>query len=127
MAIFERSEKEPVKYAFIYFAFLRETHSGIKDVDVLAIAVESNAFLLTEDKDFGELVFRLHLSHKGILLIRFPNDYEPDIKAQKVVIVYSFKINSSHSMANKRTRYLILGRLCPLIFHKWMGQYFLHE
>jgi predicted nuclease of predicted toxin-antitoxin system len=64
---------------------IRETHSGIQDVDVLAIAVESNAFLLTEDKDFGELVFRLHLSHKGILLMRFPNDYDPDIKAEKVV------------------------------------------
>jgi predicted nuclease of predicted toxin-antitoxin system len=64
---------------------IRESYSGIKDVDVLAIAVNSNAFLLTEDKDFGELVFRLHLPRKGILLVRFPNSYDPDIKAQKVV------------------------------------------
>jgi predicted nuclease of predicted toxin-antitoxin system len=64
---------------------IRESHSGIKDVEVLAIAVESSAFLLTEDKDFGELVFRLHLPHNGILLVRFPNEYDPDIKAQKVV------------------------------------------
>ena len=64
---------------------IRESHSGIKDVEVLAIAVEDSAFLLTEDKDFGELVFRLHLPHNGILLVRFPNEYDPDIKAQKVV------------------------------------------
>jgi predicted nuclease of predicted toxin-antitoxin system len=64
---------------------IRESHSGIKDVEVLAIAVDSSAFLLTEDKDFGELVFRLHQPHNGILLVRFPNDYDPDIKAQKVV------------------------------------------
>jgi predicted nuclease of predicted toxin-antitoxin system len=64
---------------------IRESHSGIKDVEVLAIAVENSAFLLTEDKDFGELVFRLHLPHNGILLVRFPNEYDPDIKAQKVV------------------------------------------
>lgn len=66
---------------------IRESYSGIKDVDVLAIAVNSSAFLLTEDKDFGELVFRLHLPHNGILLVRFPNSYDPDIKAQKVVKV----------------------------------------
>jgi predicted nuclease of predicted toxin-antitoxin system len=27
-------------------------------------------FLVTEDKDFGELVFRLQMRHSGILLIR---------------------------------------------------------
>jgi predicted nuclease of predicted toxin-antitoxin system len=69
----------------IHILSIRESHSGIKDVEVLAIAVESSAFLLTEDKDFGELVFRLHQPHNGILLVRFPNDYDPDIKAQKVV------------------------------------------
>jgi predicted nuclease of predicted toxin-antitoxin system len=64
---------------------IQESHSGIKDVEVLAIAVNDNAYLLTEDKDFGELVYRLHLPHKGILLVRFPNHYDPEIKAQKVV------------------------------------------
>ena len=34
------------------------------------IACEKQALLLTEDKDFGELVFRLQLPHHGILLIR---------------------------------------------------------
>lgn len=64
---------------------IMESHSGIKDTQVLAIAVEKKAFLLTEDKDFGELVFRLQLPHEGILLVRFPNGYDPDLKAEKVV------------------------------------------
>ena len=64
---------------------IMESHSGIKDTQVLAIAVEKKAFLLTEDKDFGELVFRFQLEHEGILLVRFPNNYDPDIKAEKVV------------------------------------------
>jgi predicted nuclease of predicted toxin-antitoxin system len=51
----------------------------------LQIATSSSAFLLTEDKDFGELVFRMQLPHHGILLVRFPNGYDPDIKAKKVV------------------------------------------
>jgi predicted nuclease of predicted toxin-antitoxin system len=41
---------------------------------VLSIAVSRDALLITEDKDFGELVFRLRLPHKGILLIRMEDD-----------------------------------------------------
>lgn len=43
---------------------------GIKDTDVLDVAVKNNVLLVTEDKDFGELAFRLKLMHRGILLIR---------------------------------------------------------
>ncbi len=64
---------------------IMESYSGIKDIQVLSITVDNNAFLHTEDKDFGELVFRLQLPHKGILLVRFPNNYDPDLKAEKVV------------------------------------------
>ena len=34
------------------------------------MAVENDALLLTEDKDFGELVYRLGMEHRGILLVR---------------------------------------------------------
>lgn len=47
-----------------------ELSPSISDKEVLQIAVDKNALLITEDKDFGELVFRLQLPHKGILLIR---------------------------------------------------------
>ena len=66
---------------------IMESHSGIKDTEVLKIAVANTCLLLTEDKDFGELVFRLHLPHYGILLVRFPNGFDPDIKAKSVVKV----------------------------------------
>jgi predicted nuclease of predicted toxin-antitoxin system len=49
---------------------IREVSGGIADPDVLAIAVKQQAVLLTQDKDFGELVFRLKLEHCGIVLIR---------------------------------------------------------
>jgi predicted nuclease of predicted toxin-antitoxin system len=49
---------------------ISEESPSISDINVLDIAVEHNALLITEDKDFGELVFRLNLLHKGILLIR---------------------------------------------------------
>lgn len=49
---------------------IAEGNPGIPDMAVLLIAVEEDALLITEDKDFGELVYRLKLPHRGILLIR---------------------------------------------------------
>ena len=43
---------------------ISESQYSIKDEKVLSIAVEQNALLITEDKDFGELVFRFQLNHK---------------------------------------------------------------
>jgi predicted nuclease of predicted toxin-antitoxin system len=47
-----------------------ENCGGISDIEVLKIAVKNSWILITEDKDFGELAFRLKFDHKGILLIR---------------------------------------------------------
>jgi predicted nuclease of predicted toxin-antitoxin system len=49
---------------------IAEESGGIKDTEVLKVAVKNDALLITEDKDFGELAFRLKFQHKGILLIR---------------------------------------------------------
>lgn len=51
-------------------AILEESRS-ITDDEVLQIAVEGDAVLVTEDKDFGEMVFRLGMTTPGVLLIRF--------------------------------------------------------
>jgi predicted nuclease of predicted toxin-antitoxin system len=47
-----------------------EISPGIKDEEVIIIALKNQCLLITEDKDFGELTYRLKLEHKGILLIR---------------------------------------------------------
>jgi len=49
---------------------IAEKYNGITDLEVLEIAVKKDALLITEDKDFGELAFRLKYKHTGILLIR---------------------------------------------------------
>jgi predicted nuclease of predicted toxin-antitoxin system len=49
---------------------ISEDFSGIKDNEVLKIAAEKQCLLITEDKDFGELTYRLKLKHSGIMLIR---------------------------------------------------------
>jgi predicted nuclease of predicted toxin-antitoxin system len=52
--------------------YVAELAPGISDDQVLAVANERNALLLTADKDFGELVFRLCRIASGVLLIRLP-------------------------------------------------------
>lgn len=50
--------------------YVAEMRPGIKDPEVLALAREEGALLLTTDKDFGELIFRQGLLSTGVLLLR---------------------------------------------------------
>jgi predicted nuclease of predicted toxin-antitoxin system len=50
--------------------YIAELESGASDEFVLAKAAQLNAPLLTTDKDFGELVFRQHLTSAGVILLR---------------------------------------------------------
>jgi predicted nuclease of predicted toxin-antitoxin system len=52
-------------YEVVYIA---ELDPGIDDETVLDHSRRAKAILLTADKDFGELVFRQHLVHSGVLL-----------------------------------------------------------
>ncbi len=51
--------------------YAKESLRGAVDEVILATAESEGRILLTEDKDFGELVFRLHLSTQGVILLRF--------------------------------------------------------
>jgi predicted nuclease of predicted toxin-antitoxin system len=50
--------------------YVQELDPGIDDDQVLDLANQSGALLLTSDKDFGELVFRQGLVHAGVILYR---------------------------------------------------------
>lgn len=50
--------------------FLDEYEAGIEDAEVLGIAVKENAVIITNDKDFGELVFRHSKNSRGVILLR---------------------------------------------------------
>jgi predicted nuclease of predicted toxin-antitoxin system len=47
---------------------------GLPDEDILDIAVRVDRVIITNDKDFGEMVFRDGRSHRGIVLLRLPDD-----------------------------------------------------
>jgi len=63
------------------FSIIESTPS-VNDIEVLSIAFQNKALLVTEDKDFGELIFRLRMEHCGVLLVRI---IENDIKINTVV------------------------------------------
>lgn len=50
--------------------YIAEYADGITDEEVLSIASDQQRLLLTEDKDFGELVFRLKRGLPGVILLR---------------------------------------------------------
>ncbi len=47
-----------------------ELEGGISDDKVIELANELKAIILTEDKDFGELTYRLQKGSQGIILVR---------------------------------------------------------
>jgi predicted nuclease of predicted toxin-antitoxin system len=44
--------------------------AALKDSEILAIAVQEHRVLITDDRDFGELVFRLRQPHAGVIYLR---------------------------------------------------------
>lgn len=63
--------------------YVGEMEPGIDDDVVLQRANDHGALLITEDKDFGELVYRQHLIHLGVILIRL-HGLAPSTKADIV-------------------------------------------
>lgn len=45
---------------------------GVDDERVIAVATADKRLLLTEDKDFGQLVFAAAKENSGVILIRYP-------------------------------------------------------
>lgn len=67
--------------------YIAEMEPGISDDIVLSLANVQEALLLTEDKDFGELVFRQGLVHSGVVLIRLAG-LASEMKAAMVSAVF---------------------------------------
>ena len=53
---------------------LTEYDAGLHDVDVVELAIREGRLLLTEDKDFGDLVFRRGRAVPGIVLLRISSE-----------------------------------------------------
>lgn len=81
-----------------------ETTPGIPDEEVLAAANRLKAILLTEDKDFGELTYRLRMANHGIILLRMHGEKLKDKVQQlyKLFKNYEAKLSDSFSIVTIR-------------------------
>ncbi|MDI6734728.1 MAG: DUF5615 family PIN-like protein [bacterium] len=66
---------------------IKESYRGVTDERVLKVANQENRILITNDKDFGELIFFQKRISSGILLIRsFVETSSAKVKLVKNVI-----------------------------------------
>jgi predicted nuclease of predicted toxin-antitoxin system len=47
---------------------------SLKDHEVLAIAYAESRILITNDRDFGDLIVRQHFAHAGVILFRLGDE-----------------------------------------------------
>lgn len=52
---------------------IAEVAKGTSDEDVLQLAAEDKRVLITEDRDFGELIYARGRPTAGVVLVRFPS------------------------------------------------------
>ena len=57
--------------------YAAEVASGATDTEILRRANDEHRLLLTEDKDFGEFIFRLHITVPGLVLLRVAQERYP--------------------------------------------------
>jgi len=63
------------------------SHQGADDTTVIKLAVDTARLLLTEDKDFGQLVFASCYGHGGVILLRYPFRLRHHIAEQLTTLV----------------------------------------
>ena len=83
--------------------YIADGFSGMADEDVIALANKNERILLTADKDFGELVYRMKLTHKGVILYRL-SGYSNTAKAlhvKEIIIQHQDKLENSFTLINK--------------------------
>lgn len=71
---------------------VQEHTPGIDDIEVLALSVELEALLITEDKKFSDKVFSDLLPCNGVLLLRFPDHYPWEVIEHPLRIVAEYGV-----------------------------------
>ncbi|MGI8584197.1 MAG: DUF5615 family PIN-like protein [Chitinophagaceae bacterium] len=71
---------------------IQEITAGMGDDSILKMCNEAQHILITEDKDFGDLVYHFQMPHHGIILVRC-NELSNIEKAKRVVSVIKIHYN----------------------------------
>jgi predicted nuclease of predicted toxin-antitoxin system len=80
----------------------RDHPRGLPDDEVLRIAHSEQRVLITNDRDFGELVFRQKYPHSGVIYFRLPLD---TTAAQKIEWLGQILAHHSQDLG----KYIVVG------------------
>jgi len=75
---------------------------GAEDEEIFLYAYDRGCILITNDKDFGELVFRQKKTTEGVILLRLPG-IEPSVKAElltRVVVAHAGEFRGAFIVLN---------------------------
>jgi predicted nuclease of predicted toxin-antitoxin system len=75
---------------------IRQKYPEIDDEQILKIAQARNAIIITEDKDFGKLVFADNLHGCSIILLRYNNPDISPIMGNLLKVLNYYKTHSEH-------------------------------
>jgi len=78
---------------------------GLDDESIIEKANLENYILVTNDKNFGELVFRMRKPHKGVILLRLEDERSEKKIAvlQRVLESYSDKLVNNFIIVTEKT------------------------
>src|SRR2546430_14204310 len=75
---------------------IRELHPGIADNEVVNIGKAYNGLLLTEDKDFGELVFAHDIKGLSIVFLRYHQPNYSEVETALMGIIKTYYKSGQH-------------------------------
>ena len=93
----ENLDKSLIKYLKennIDIIYIREYNRGMNDVDIIKKAFKEKRIIITKDKGFGELVFRLKYRIYGLILLRLDEENDYSEYLYSVINKYKDRINN---------------------------------
>jgi predicted nuclease of predicted toxin-antitoxin system len=72
-------------------AIAHDYPQALSDLQVLAIAYQEQRILITNDHDFGELLFRRRLPHAGVILFRLGQE---DLQTKQTWLLHVLRYHS---------------------------------
>ena len=85
---------------------------GLDDESVIKKANFGNYILVTNDKDFGELIFRMKRPHKGVILLRLKDERNKNKIAvlRRVLELYPDKLANNFITVTEKTVRIVRER-----------------
>jgi predicted nuclease of predicted toxin-antitoxin system len=76
---------KPLRDAGLDVLAIAETCAGMDDVDVLALAVREQRWVITFDRDYGELLFARHYPAPPAVILLRVESYRPEEPAEWIM------------------------------------------